>query len=145
MRRSRRRNSGCFGCKAVMSPLAPWTPEIVRLKCAIRGSGGVMQAIFQRAYEWRQRPGFAIACEWLRRYVFAIACVVAPIVLGYFTFNYAVHRIIPRTTEGLSFVYEAAKPISQATPAPPQHSAPDTSAAANTETAIAAPDSKIYL
>jgi hypothetical protein len=104
-----------------------------------------MQAIFQRAYEWRQRPGFAIACEWLRRYVFAIACVVAPIVLGYFTFNYAVHRIIPRTTEGLSFVYEAAKPISQAIPAPPQHSAPDTSAAAKTETAIAAPDSKIYL
>src|SRR5580704_17097787 len=133
MRRSRRRNSGCFGCKRSCRPWLPWTPEIVRLKCAIRGSGGVMLAIFQRAYEWRQR------------YVFALACVVAPIVLGYFTFNYAVHRIIPRTTEGLSFVYEAAKPISQATLAPPQHSAPDTSAAAKTETAIAAPDSKIYL
>jgi hypothetical protein len=82
--------------------------------------------------------------KWLRRYGLALCCVVAPILLAYGAFNYAVDRIVPQSTKNLSFVYESFQPKTIAAPTQQQGAAATDSAKA-TKAPTVAPDPNIYL
>jgi hypothetical protein len=97
------------------------------------------------------------AWEFARRYLLALCCIAAPILLGFFAFNYAVDWIVPQKTSSLDFTYDSAKPKAPADSAKPKapvspaatqqdgSSGSDNGTSANNAAPAVIPDPKMYL